>query len=125
MRDLRAGRDASFTGIATIAPDERRHDELLWHESGVLVGADHRGPASRTMRILRAGAAWEVLFADGRHFHNLDLRTGRCEVDHPCAPDAYHGVFVLRDQALLDVLWRIRGPAKRMEIFSRYSRIGS
>jgi hypothetical protein len=122
VRDLRAGHDASFTGTASIAPAPAAPGELVWHEQGVLRSAVHRGPASRTMLIVPAGAAWQVLFADRRPFHPLDLGAGACEVVHPCGADHYTGRFRLKEPDSFEVRWRVRGPAKDLEIVSHYTR---
>ena len=121
ITDLRAGRDAAFTGTALIARDPEAGDgSLTWHEDGRLVSAAHAGRAERRLRIVPAGPAWEVLFADGRPFHPLDLRTGRCEVLHPCGADRYAGLYALAADGALRIEWRVTGPAKDMLIAGAY-----
>lgn len=117
---MRLGHDAVFTGTADIAPLPGAPDELAWCEEGELVSASHRGPARRAMRVVPAGAAWEVLFEDGRPFHPLDLAQGRCDVVHLCGADRYDGSFHMPAPGRLVVRWRVRGPAKDLEIVSDY-----
>lgn len=124
VRDLRLGHDAAFTGTAEIAPDAGAPGELCWREEGELVSAAHRGPARRVMRITPSGAAWEVLFEDGRPFHPLDLSGGGCDVVHLCGADRYDGAFRIEDPDRVSVRWRVRGPAKDLEITSEYRRTG-
>jgi hypothetical protein len=123
VRDMRLGHDAVFTGEADIAPAPGAPDELDWREEGELISAAHRGPARRAMRIVPHGAAWEVLFEDGRPFHPLDLSDGGCDVVHLCGADRYDGAFRLETPDRLSVRWRVRGPAKDLEIISDYRRV--
>jgi hypothetical protein len=122
VRDLRLGHDAAFTGTADIHPADGAPGELSWREEGELVSAAHRGPARRAMRIAPAGASWEVLFDDGRPFHPLDLSGGGCDVVHLCGADRYEGAFRMDGPDHLTVRWRVRGPAKDLEIVSDYRR---
>ena len=122
VRDHRRGENATFAGWATIGADPAASGQLLWHEEGELVSGAHRGAAHRTMRIVPAGDAWEVRFADGRPFHSLDLAGGACTVVHLCSPDRYDGAFILRTADDLTVRWRVHGPAKDLEIVSDYRR---
>ncbi|EFF90110.1 LOW QUALITY PROTEIN: conserved hypothetical protein, partial [Streptomyces sp. e14] len=68
---------------------------LLHEESGHFTWQGVTRPATRTLRFLPGGAPGtaEVRFADGRPFHDLDLRTGRHVAGHPCAADLYRGEF--------------------------------
>ena len=61
-------------------------------------------------------------FADGRFFHGLDLRSGRHIADHPCSADLYRGDFTVRDADHWRVVWRVRGPAKDLELVTEYAR---
>ena len=123
VRGLRGGRDATFTGTAEIGPDADASGSLAWREEGLLQSAAHTGRATRVLRIVPAGEAWEVLFEDGRPFHPLDLRTGRCDVVHLCGADHYAGTVRVDGTDALEVRWRVTGPAKEMEIVSAYRRI--
>jgi hypothetical protein len=94
----------------------------VWTERGTLRLGRYQGPASRTLRIVSHGDGWLVLFADGRPFHRLDLSGGRTTVTHPCGDDVYEGEYAIRGPGELDVIWRVRGPAKDQRIASRYRR---
>lgn len=121
--DMRAGHDAVFTGLARIAPGpESGAPGIVWHEEGDLVTAGHSGRARRVMRIVPDAGAWLVLFEDGRPFHPLDLSGGRCEVVHLCGADRYEGRFDMPEADAFAVRWRVRGPAKDLEIVSGYRR---
>jgi hypothetical protein len=124
--DLRADVDASFAGIAVIAPAAPDEPWLTWREKGELVQPGHRGQATRDLRIVRTPTGpWEVLFSDGSPFHDLDLRPGAgpCAVVHLCGADRYDGRFILSaDGAGLRVTWRVRGPRKDLVIESDYRR---
>lgn len=119
MRDLAAGRDGSFQGLATI---EAHGAGLLWREAGMVRMGGHEGPAGRVLRVVPAPeGGWEVLFDDGRPFHPLDLRTGACDVVHLCGRDRYEGTYRALGAGAMSVAWRVRGPAKDLEMVSRYS----
>lgn len=122
VRDLKGGHDAAFRGHAHIVPDG---DGLAWAEEGRLVTADHAGRARRAMRIVPAGAGWEVLFEDGRPFHPLDLTGGDCTVVHLCGRDRYDGTYRLAGPDRLLVRWHVTGPAKDLDIRSEYRRDGA
>ena len=121
VRDLAHGRDAAFSGLARIAPDDGG-DGLTWAEEGRLVTEGHAGPARRTLRIVPAGGGWEVLFEDGRPFHPLDLDGGDCTVVHLCGRDRYDGTYRMAGDDTLFVRWRVTGPAKDLDIRSEYRR---
>jgi len=98
---------------------------LAYQETGELRFGSHRGPASRSLLFLPGpdGAA-EVLFADGRPFYRLDLRSGRWQAEHPCREDQYVvTVRVLRPDCFTEH-WRVRGPAKDYEMTTTLTRIG-
>lgn len=97
---------------------------LLHVEEGELMwGGAAPQPASRTLRLRpRPDGTAEVDFADGRYFHDLDLRSGRWTTVHPCAADRYEGTFtaVAADEWHLE--WRVAGPAKDQLLRSVYRR---
>ncbi|MEU7056518.1 DUF6314 family protein [Streptomyces sp. NPDC046197] len=151
VRDLASGDEGRFTGTAvfnTLAGDteggspagsdfeggdpagsdfeggDRGGEGLLHHESGRFVWRGASRPAERTLRFLPGsvpGTA-EVRFADGRPFHDLDLRSGRYVAGHPCAADLYQGEFTVRDADHWRVVWRVRGPAKDLVLTTDYVR---
>lgn len=108
--------DAEFTGEPNGA--------IRWHEAGRLRLGGYLGNAHRNLVIVppRPPASWEVRFDDGRHFHYLDLSRGRCEVEHPCGPDLYTGVYEVDADDQLSVSWLVTGPRRRDRISSEYRR---
>lgn len=97
---------------------------LLHHESGTFVWRGVARPAERTLRFLPGTAPGTALvrFSDGRPFHDLDLATGRHVADHPCSADLYRGEFTVRDEDHWRTVWRVRGPAKDLELTTDYTR---
>jgi hypothetical protein len=137
ITDFRSGTTGSFSGTAVFSPRPsgpagtvaERPDVpglLAYHERGELTFGGHRGPASRSLLYLSAadGSA-AVLFADGRPFFTLDLRTGTCAADHPCGRDSYEvTVRVLGPDAYTES-WRVRGPGKDYEMTTTLTRAGA
>lgn len=115
------GARGSFVGTAEF---RRVGDELLEEESGEFEWGGVTNPASRSHRLVpRADGTADVLFADGRPFHDLDLRTGRWSTRHPCAADFYDGEFTVVSQDEWHLRWRVSGPAKTQLLTSVYRRI--
>ncbi|WP_327293606.1 MULTISPECIES: DUF6314 family protein [unclassified Streptomyces] len=81
-------------------------------------------PACREYLLEPAGdGAAFVRFADGRPFHALDLRDGRCVAGHPCAEDVYRGEFGVVGVDCWWVVWRVCGPAKDLRLVTLHHRI--
>jgi hypothetical protein len=118
LHDARLG-DGRFEGTATFVPTSAG---LAWRERGRLRLAGHEAPARRDLRIVAAGAGWEVRFADGRLFHPLDLSTGAGPVEHLCGADVYSGEYAIEGPDAFVVRWRVRGPAKDQRLEGRYVR---
>ncbi|MEV5238389.1 DUF6314 family protein [Streptomyces cinnamoneus] len=109
--DLASGTSGIFRGTAVFRASE--DGRLLHTEDGELCWDGTTGRAGRTLALLPgADGTCDVTFADGRFFHDLDLRTGSWTVSHPCAADRYEGTFaaVSHDEWL--VQWRTTGPSK-------------
>ncbi|WP_405746272.1 DUF6314 family protein [Streptomyces sp. NBC_01525] len=120
--DVRAGAEGSFRGIAEFRP-EGADGALLHVEEGELTWADAVHPAGRTLWLRpRPDGTAAVEFADGRPFHDLDLRTGRWHTVHPCAADRYDGTFTVTGADTWELEWRIDGPAKEAVLHSVYRR---
>ncbi|MVO90200.1 hypothetical protein GPA10_36975 [Streptomyces sp. p1417] len=98
---------------------------LLHHESGTFTWHGVARPAERTLRFLPGGRAGTVAvhFADGRFFHDLDLRSGRHTADHPCARDLYRGTFEVYDADHWRTRWRVAGPAKDLLLTTDCTRL--
>lgn len=92
-------------------------DELHYLETLTVNYADYQGHASRRYRYCPnpSGTA-DVLFADGRFFHTLDLRRGRWRAEHLCSCDVYVGSFRVLDPDRWLIRWRVRGPHKELRI---------
>ncbi|MGA4843057.1 DUF6314 family protein [Streptomyces sp. G45] len=128
--DFAAGRgvplEGRFTGVTRFtALPGADGGGLLHHESGTFTWRGVARPAERTLRFLPGGAPGTavVRFADGRPFHDLDLRTGRHTADHPCAADLYRGEFTVAAEDRWGTRWRVRGPAKDLLLTTQYTRV--
>ncbi|MFS0698763.1 DUF6314 family protein [Cellulomonas sp. 179-A 4D5 NHS] len=92
-------------------------------ERGELTWGGVTGPAGRTLHVVpRADGSARVTFADGREFHDLDLRTGRWSALHPCVADAYAGTFTVVSPDEWHVRWDVTGPAKDHTLTTTYRR---
>ncbi|MEU4211550.1 DUF6314 family protein [Streptomyces sp. NPDC026206] len=112
LLDLASGAQGTFRGTAEFrAAGGAAY--VLHIEDGELTWNGTVNRAGRTLRLYPGpdGTA-EVTFADGRPFHALDLRTGRCSVRHPCARDVYDGTFTVVSRDEWHLRWRTTGPAK-------------
>ncbi|MGC0417966.1 DUF6314 family protein [Embleya sp. AB8] len=119
--DERSGVQGGFTGTAVF---RRSGDELLEQESGEFVWAGTSNRASRTHRLIpHPDGTADVCFADGRRFHDLDLRTGHWTTRHPCAADRYDGEFTVVSPNEWHLRWQVAGPAKSQTLTSVYRRI--
>lgn len=121
VRDLAADATGTFAGTTGFTAEG---DGLLHFESGTFEWHGVTRPAERTLRYLpgeEAGTA-VVRFADGRFFHDLDLRTGHHVADHPCSADLYRGEFSVYDAERWRTVWRVKGPAKDLLLTTDYRR---
>ncbi|MEU8781587.1 DUF6314 family protein [Streptomyces sp. NPDC048637] len=122
--DLRTGAEGSFRGTAEFRPDAAG-EALLHIEEGQLRWSGTVAPVSRTLRVRpRPDGTAGIDFADGRPFHDLDLRTGRWTAVHPCAADRYEGTFTAVGPDEWHLEWRVGGPAKDQLLRSVYRRPG-
>ncbi|MFI1379356.1 DUF6314 family protein [Embleya sp. NPDC020886] len=118
--DERSGARGTFVGTALF---RRVGGELLEVESGDFVWGGIGNPATRTHRLVpHDDGTVDVLFADGRPFHHLDLRTGHWHTRHPCAADRYDGEFTVVSPDEWHLCWRVWGPAKTQLLTSVYRR---
>jgi Family of unknown function (DUF6314) len=127
LADYRSGQRGSFQGMATFTAEnaDPGTGTLAYHEQGELSFGRHTGPASRSL-LYRPGpdGSAEVLFADGRPFYLLDLRTGYWQAEHPCGADHYVvAVRVLSADSLTEH-WRARGPEKDYSMTTTLTRTG-
>lgn len=140
LSDRMSGGSGRFTGRAEFREDggddaggacEEDHGAgeggaWLHVEEGVLEwGGTHRA-AGRTLRLLpEPDGTARVFFADGRPFHDLDLRDGRWTAPHHCGADYYEGRFTVVSPDEWRLRWTVRGPAKEQTLDSVYRRAGS
>lgn len=125
--DRRAAAAGAFRGTATFhaRPGAQPGDApVVEHvERGELVWAGTRGPAERTLHVhARPDGSAHVTFADGRAFHDLDLRPGRWTAVHPCVADSYAGTFTVVSADEWHVRWDVTGPAKDHTLTTVYRR---
>ena len=123
--DHRTGEHARFDGTATIE-EARAGSDLVatYDEAGELVVADRRTPATRRLGYAARGdGSLDVRFADGRHFVDLDLRSGAWEAHHPCAPDSYLVETLVLSPTSFEERWTVRGPAKSYDALTTYERV--
>jgi hypothetical protein len=105
-----------FTGTARFTADHYAAGLLRYLEQGTFQLGSHRGPAFRRLLYHVDGVRARVAFDDGRDFHDLDLREGVCEVEHPCGDDRYHGRFEVDDASRWRQRWTATGPGKHQVI---------
>jgi len=116
------GLDGHFSGVARFAFDEHAPGLLRYVEHGTLWLGSNRGPAFRHLSYHVDGARARVTFDDGRYFHDLDLRPGVWEVEHPCGQDRYYGRFEVDDDHRWRHRWTVHGPHKHQVIRTVLSR---
>ncbi len=122
IEDMGRAATGTLTGTACFSPIP---GGLRQHEGGRLRFGSYRGEATteQTLSLAGPGIA-DVLFADGRLFHRLDLSSGVAEVTHDCGADHYCGRYCVRGPDLWMLNWTITGPRKQMRIATRYRRAG-
>jgi hypothetical protein len=119
--DHRTGTRGRFTGRALIVPVS---GELAsYTERGQLRFGAHVGPAARTLRYqARPDGTAAVRFADGRPFYILDLRSGRCQAQHPCNADRYQLTHLVHGADMIEEHWLVHGPDKDYHAITRLHR---
>ncbi len=112
IEDDRSARCGRFTGAADVTVPAGG-GPARWVESGVLRFGDHEGPAERQLLLVPGpGSAVAVLFADGRHYVDLDLSAGSWHAVHLCGADRYEISTTVRSADLVEEAWAVTGPAK-------------
>jgi hypothetical protein len=127
LTDYRSGHAGTFRGVASFVLRAGDGPAALdYHEQGELHFGSHRGPAGRSLLYLPlpdGGAA--VLFADGRPFYQLDLRSGYWQAEHPCREDHYLVTVRVTGRDAFTEHWRARGPGKDYVMTTTLARIGA
>lgn len=101
-----------FSGWGSFEADAGVPGLLRYVEHGMVQLGAHRGRAFRRLGYHVDGPCARVVFDDGRFFHDLDLRDGVCEVEHPCRADLYRGRFEVEHAGRWRQEWRVTGPHK-------------
>jgi Family of unknown function (DUF6314) len=127
ITDNRLQQAGQFDGQATFLPVPAEADgaRLEYRERGELSFGGHNGPAFRSLILLGTpdGAA-DVLFADGRAFYRLDLRSGYWQAEHPCRQDRYLVTVSVRSADRFTESWQVRGPDKDYDMAATLVRMG-
>jgi Family of unknown function (DUF6314) len=127
ITDRRLAQAGRFEGQASFLPvaGRTRGARLEYHEQGELTFGGHRGPAWRSLILLPApdGAA-DVLFADGRAFYRLDLRSGFWQAEHPCSEDRYIVYVTVLGPDRFTESWQVRGPDTDYAMTATLTRTG-
>jgi hypothetical protein len=121
--DAGGGQVGSFTGLGRFHPDTEVHGLLRYVEHGTMALDSHRGPAFRRLGYHVDGPVARVVFDDGRFFHDLDLRDGVYEVEHPCRADRYRGRFEVVSERTWRHDWTVTGPRKDHRVRTRLERL--
>ncbi len=120
IEDARAGVTGRFEGQSVWQPDGAG---LRQEETGLLHYGD--GPPMQASRVYlwrQAGTGLEVLFEDGRPFHNL--HANGAEDRHLCPPDIYDVVYDFSAWPNWTQRWHVTGPRKDAIIFNQFSPAG-
>jgi hypothetical protein len=127
ITDHRGHCSGTFQGHASFLPSPGATGgvRLDYREQGELDLGGHRGPASRSLILLAAadGSA-DVLFADGRPFYRLDLRSGQWQAEHPCSDDHYLVTVRVLGAGSFTESWQAHGPDKDYDMTATFARTG-
>ncbi len=117
--DCTEGNRGTFSGIACFS--EAGAGDLSYHEEGQMCYGNHTGVARRYY-LYRFPSAYlaMVRLADGRPFHDLDLRQGHWQSIHVCREDCYRGRIRAWSRDRWELRWEVLGPHKNLEIISHY-----
>jgi len=119
IEDARAKASSTFEGEAEIVATQ---DGATYTERGFLVMGEQRFAAERTYLWRSAGTRIDVLFADGRPFHDFDPVAGGKATEHLCGADWYRGGYGLTDWPVWTVTWDVEGPRKSYRSVTTYSK---
>lgn len=120
LRDERANVTARFAGRLDVGAD----DHGLWlEEQGQWQGAPWGDLPARRVDFWRGQDSVQVLFEDGRFFHDLTpVMQGAEDVEHLCGDDLYQGSYRFDLPNRWQVTWRVRGPRKHYDTVTVFSR---
>jgi len=124
VTDHRAAEHGIFVGTATFSPHgETDARTLHFEEDGQMQLGSHEGRASRQLNYSVAGDRIAVMFSDGRHFIDLDLRDGTSHAVHVCNIDRYEITTVVKNPDLFEERWRVEGPEKDYQAVTTLERV--
>lgn len=126
INDVRQNMPGVMTGRVALVrrTDDEGNPALSYREEGELQFGDYRETVHRTYEFsFPEPHRALVRFSDGQIFHELDLSSGGCEVEHLCAEDIYRGRFRVVGGDLWLSSWDISGPAKELILDNRYQRL--
>lgn len=108
--------------VPEAAPSADRR--ALYREAGVLQLGAHHGEASRWLscRCTDHGSL-DTYLPSGTFFFELDLRTGRCEAEHPCGNDTYRITVRVASPDEIEERWHVTGPHKAYEAVATLTRL--
>ncbi|MCE0504561.1 MULTISPECIES: DUF6314 family protein [unclassified Roseivivax] len=118
--DRKLGQESDGQGVLTFAPEG---DGLIYHEV-LTLSMPGQPPieGSRRYRWRPGPRGIEVLFEDGRPFHQLGLGESRpCDL-HPCGEDRYEVTYDFGDWPIWGATWEVRGPRKDYRMDTLYVR---
>lgn len=119
IEDRRAGAETQFEGTAQIVPTP---DGATYRETGHLIMGQQRFEAERSYLWHAEGARIEVLFSDGRAFHDFDPSAGGDATEHLCGQDMYRGGYNFSEWSCWAVTWDVSGPRKDYRSVTWYVR---
>lgn len=117
--DALAGGQSRFEGEAVIKADG---DGAIYTETGALIMGEQRFEAERSYLWRPNSARIDVLFADGRAFHDFDPQTGGQASAHLCGSDMYRGGYDFSEWTCWAVTWDVLGPRKDYRSVTWYVR---
>jgi len=121
IEDHRAGQQSRFEGQASIDAHEAG---AIYREAGHLILNDQRFAAERSYIWRANGARIDVLFEDGRAFHDFDPEAGGNATEHLCGQDMYRGGYDFSEWSCWAVTWDVAGPRKDYRSVTWYVRQG-
>ena len=107
--DTRSQAECVFEGKAEV---ELNEGGVVYREHGQLIMGEQRFEAERTYLWRMLGPRVQVLFEDGRLFHDFDPVAGGKATEHLCGADWYYGGYEFRDWPVWSVTWDVEGPRK-------------
>jgi hypothetical protein len=122
--DALSGHVETFHGTATFVKENDDEPRVRFEEAEVVRFGEYSGRASRRLVFSGGrGSTFDVSFADGHHFIELDLREGSSKDHHQCASDGYDVTTIVIDNDRIEEQWRVRGPAKNYVAVTAMTRV--